>query len=528
MLSKSLILGRNPLKTVYALASNSKILMKNYQTPAREETEEDEEKFLNMKNLSPAVKNVQYAVRGKVVIRAGELEQEIRDTKHVLIEKQILPFDKVIRANIGDCHATGQKPMTFLRQVMALCAYPELLKSDIFPLDAKDKARKFLKDCGGQSVGAYTDSAGLRIVRLAIADFITRRDDGVPCNVDDIYMTTGASGGIKTVMQLLLNASGEKPAGFMIPIPQYPLYSATISEYSAQQVGYYLDEDNNWGLSVDELERSYQASLERCEPKAICIINPGNPTGQVLSLENMQIIIKWAHSKKLFILADEVYQDNVYAEGMKFHSFKKVAYEMGFPYSRMEIASFYSTSKGFMGECGARGGFYEIANMDKDVKAELTKLSSAQLCSSVLGQACMYAIVSPPAEDEASYELFMKEKQETLDGLNEKAKIVTELLNKIEGVTCNPVQGAMYAFPNINIPQKAIDNAKSLGMEPDMFYCLELIDSTGICVVPGSGFHQRPGTYHFRTTILPPKDQIVTLLSKFEKFHLSFTKKWSE
>ena len=67
-----------------------------------------------------------------------------------------------------------------------------------------------------------------------------------------------------------------------------------------------MDEDNNWGMSVEELERAYQASLERCQPKAICIINPGNPTGRVLSLENIQAIIKWAHSKKLFILADEV------------------------------------------------------------------------------------------------------------------------------------------------------------------------------------------------------------------------------
>lgn len=116
------------------------------------------------------------------------------------------------------------------------------------------------------------------------------------------------------------------------------------------KIGYYLDEDNNWALDVKELERAYQESLSRCEPRAICIINPGNPTGQVLSLENMKAIIKWAQQKRLFILADEVYQDNVYAEGMKFHSFKKVASELGEPYSKMEIASFYSTSKGFMGE----------------------------------------------------------------------------------------------------------------------------------------------------------------------------------
>jgi alanine transaminase len=103
-------------------------------------------------------------------------------------------------------------------------------------------------------------------------------------------------------------------------------------------------------LGIQELERAYEESLDKCEPRAICIINPGNPTGQVLSLENMQEIVKWAYEKKLFILADEVYQDNVYIDGMKFHSFKKVAYDLGHPYSEMEIASFYSTSKGFMGE----------------------------------------------------------------------------------------------------------------------------------------------------------------------------------
>jgi alanine transaminase len=161
---------------------------------------------------------------------------------------------------------------------------------------------------------------------------------------------------------------------------------------------------------MDELERSYQASLETCEPRAICIINPGNPTGQVLSKENIQQIIKWAHSKKLFILADEVYQDNVYAEGMQFHSFKKTAFELGAPYSGMEIASFYSTSKGYMGECGARGGFFEMINMDPAVKVELKKLSSAQLCSSVLGQVCMDAVVNPPQPGEPSYEQFIKVK----------------------------------------------------------------------------------------------------------------------
>ncbi len=265
-------------------------------------------KVLTLENLNPAVKNVRYAVRGKVVIRAQELEKILKD------KSSDLPFKQVIRANIGDCHATGQNPITYLRQLQALCAYPDLLRSEIFPEDVKEKARRLLKDCGGGSVGSYTQSSGLQIVRKAVAKFISKRDEGVPANFDDIFLTTGASGGIKIIMKLLLNAHDKKTAGFMIPIPQYPLYSATISEFSAEKIGYILSEENDWCLTVEELERAYQSSLDRCEPKAICIINPGNPTGQVLNLENIQAIIKWAYSKRLFILADEVNNFLIYSE----------------------------------------------------------------------------------------------------------------------------------------------------------------------------------------------------------------------
>jgi alanine transaminase len=76
--------------------------------------------------------------------------------------------------------------------------------------------------------------------------------------------------------------------------------------FTTKKVCYYLDEDNNWSLSIDELERAYQESLKICQPRAIFVNNPGNPTGQVLSLENMQQIIKWIYEKKLLLISDEV------------------------------------------------------------------------------------------------------------------------------------------------------------------------------------------------------------------------------
>jgi alanine transaminase len=77
---------------------------------------------------------------------------------------------------------------------------------------------------------------GLDVVRKDIAEFIKARDGGISSDPENIFLTTGASAGIKLMIKMLLNGPNEKPAGFMIPIPQYPLYSATISEYSSENV----------------------------------------------------------------------------------------------------------------------------------------------------------------------------------------------------------------------------------------------------------------------------------------------------
>lgn len=132
----------------------------------------------------------------------------------------------------------------------------------------------------------------------------------------------------------------------MIPIPQYPLYSATLAEFGLFQIGYYLNEENKWGLDISELDRVLKESMKSCNPRVLVVINPGNPTGQVLTRNNIEDIIRFAQENRLFLLADEVYQDNVYDKDSAFHSFKKVMTEMGEPYSTMELASFMSVSKG--------------------------------------------------------------------------------------------------------------------------------------------------------------------------------------
>ncbi|XP_068789636.1 alanine aminotransferase 1-like [Struthio camelus] len=475
---------------------------------------------LSAASMNPALRRVEYAVRGPIVSRALQLERDLRQG----VPK---PFTEVIKANIGDAHAMGQKPITFLRQVSALCLHPELLSEPSIPEDAKERARRLLAACAGHSAGAYSVSPGIELVRQDVARFIERRD-GVPAKPEDVFLSTGASDAIVTILKLLVSGEGASRTGVMIPIPQYPLYSAAITELSAVQINYYLDEEHCWALDVGELRRALAQARQHCTPRVLCIINPGNPTGQVQSWQCIEDVIKFAFEEQLFLMADEVYQDNIYAEGSTFHSFKKVLFELGPPYSDVvELASFHSISKGFMGECGFRSGYAEVVNMDPEVRQQLFKVLSVRLCPPVPGQIVLDAMVAPPQPGDPSYERFMAEKQAVLSALAHKARLTQEIFNQAPGIHCNPVQGAMYSFPRIELPPRALQEAKAQGQAPDMFFCLKLLEETGICVVPGSGFGQREGTYHFRMTILPPTEKLQVLLQKLSQFHAKFTKEYS-
>ncbi len=101
-------------------------------------------------------------------------------------------------------------------------------------------------------MGAYSESKGVRFIREAVARFISQRD-GIPADPEAIYLTDGASKGVQAALRVLIGAPSD---GIMIPIPQYPLYSATITLYEGRQVNFYMDEANDWKLSQAMLESS--------------------------------------------------------------------------------------------------------------------------------------------------------------------------------------------------------------------------------------------------------------------------------
>ena len=134
--------------------------------------------------------------------------------------------------------------------------------------------------------------------------------------------------------------------------------------------------------------------------------------------------------------------------------------------------------------------------------------------------------MNPPQEGDPSYALYAQERDAILDSLKRRAILVEEAMNKMEGVTCNSVEGSMYAFPRINLPPAAISAAEKEGKAADFIYCMNLLDKTGIVTVPGSGFKQEPGTLHVRTTILPPESDMQDVVGRWAKFHEDYMSKF--
>ncbi len=448
---------------------------------------------IRLEELSRAVLETEYAVRGPIVARAQELEREGRE---------------IIYCNIGNPQALQQPPLTHLRQLLALCQYPALLEdcADRFPADLRATAAQVLAG-SRHGLGAYSESKGVRFIREAVARFIEARD-GIAADPEAIYLTDGASKGVQTALRILISGPND---GIMVPIPQYPLYSATITLYEGKQVNYYLDEAHGWRLSRAMLEASLlEARRYGVKVKAICVINPGNPTGSVLDAGNIRMVIEFAREHGLAILADEVYQENVYLPGDRFTSFARVLAETGDV--DVSLFSFHSCSKGFLGECGQRGGYMEIRNIPEDVVAQITKLQSVSLCANLTGQVATYAMVQPPRPGDPSHAAYAAERDAILSGLKQRATLLAEGLNAIPGITCNQVAGAMYAFPRIEIPEGRTDED----------YCMALLEATGVCVVPGTGFGQVPGSAHFRTTILPPTEKMQEVVERVAKFHAGY------
>lgn len=491
-------------------------------------------RVLNLKTINQKLLKAEYAVRGRLSIRAGQIKEELAN------HPSKFSFNQVEELNIGNPQVFKFDKVDAYRRVIskfiANSEGPDSLLRD-YKKDAQYELKTIedeVKDLAGfynsrLSMGSYHQNQGLGFPQNNIAKFIEYRD-GHAIDPSLILSANGASSSIRLILNLLIDSP---EAGILCSVPRYPLYSGLIALFGGSMVPYYLDEADNWNISIEEIERSYeQAVKEGIKPKAIVVINPGNPTGSIITRDRIQEIIEFAYRRNLVILADEVYQENIYNQEKPFASFRKVTLESDTNIkNNLEVISFHSLSKGLCGECGLRGGYMDLLNINPGIVDSIRLLNNREM-PNLIGDMGIDLKSGFIAREFASShplltQLFDSQQKNNYDQLIQKAKLTKEILNSCENISSNPIEGAMYAFPQLILPKKFEAEAESQNLAPDLLYCLELLEQEGVCIVPGSGFGQVEGTHHFRSTILPsPSEKFYEILEKIKKFNSNLHEKY--
>ncbi|MFH1240483.1 MAG: aminotransferase class I/II-fold pyridoxal phosphate-dependent enzyme [Candidatus Diapherotrites archaeon] len=300
--------------------------------------------------------------------------------------------------------------------------------------------------------------------------------------LDDIVLTVGGSEGINFVLSALLNSNDD----ILIPSPGYSLYNAVLRLIGCEENSYYLDEENNWQIDVDELKKRKTENT-----KAIAIINPNNPTGGVYSKKTLEEIIDFANDNDLVIVSDETY-DKLIFDGMK-HNY------LGSMTTDVPVITLGSLSKNYLMP-GYRAGWIAFSAPEN----RLSEVNEAvkKLCK------CRLSNVNPvqPAY-KAAYEGPQEHLKDLVEKLQKRRDIAYKRLNEIEGLSCIKPQGAFYAFPKIEVPVKS-----------DKDFVLDLLRTKGVLTVFGAGFGQKEGTNHFRIVFLPNEEILSSAFDKIEEF----------
>ncbi|XP_070817611.1 alanine aminotransferase 2-like [Chaetodon trifascialis] len=438
------------------------------------------------------------------------------------------PFKKVIDISAGDPHSAGMAPISFVRQLLAVCLYPELLKEQSLPVDVRQRAQKLLGACGGGSVGSYsTTSRGIPHVQQSVAEFIMKRDDGVTSHPENIILSSGCQKNLSLILHLMASGEGETQTGVLTPMPCPHTLPMLLDMSGVTLVPYQLIEDQGWALDLDELHQALKKAKGHCKPRAIYISNPGNPTGHVQDRKTIQEVIHFAATEGLVLLAEEVYQDSVYGQDKEFISYKKVLFEMEKKYSEtVELISFHSVSSACMGECGLRGAYMEVINLDPAVNEYLRNMQATS-SPPVLPQLCLEVMVNPPSAGDPSYETYTKEILHIQTTLAQNAQRACELLNDLPGMSCQPAMAGVFLYARLHLPPRMREEAKALGMEADVFYCQRLLEEEGLCLGVGCENGQEDQNYHVRLCVLAPPATLEEVLACLRSFHLRLLDRFS-
>ena len=331
----------------------------------------------------------------------------------------------------------------------------------------------------------YGDSKGLYSARKAIVQYYQSK--GIQgATVNDVYIGNGASELITMSMQALLNDGDE----VLVPMPDYPLWTAAVTLSCGKAVHYLCDEEADWFPDLDDIK-----SKITLRTKAIVIINPNNPTGAVYSKELLEQIAEIARQHNLLIYADEIY-DKILYDGAVHHHIAGIAPDL-------MVITFNCLSKAYR-VCGFRQGWMILTGPKTKAKGYiegLDMMAAMRLCPNMPMQ---HAIQTALGGYQSINELILPGGR-----LLEQRNRAYELVNQIPGVSCVKPRGALYMFPKIDI--------KRFNIYDDEKMVFDLLAQEKVLLVHGRGFNwQAPD--HFRIVTLPYVHQIEEALGKFARF----------
>jgi alanine-synthesizing transaminase len=385
--------------------------------------------------ISNRISNVEYAIRD-ITLHARQYEKAGK---------------KIIYLNIGDP-----------------------VKYD-FP--TPDHIKRALLDAVSNNFNYYADSEGILELREAIVNKESQK--GLSVNVEDVLVTNGISEGLDMVAASIVEPNSE----ILMPGPYYPPYASYVKFYGGKPIEFKLTEDG--APDLDDIKSKITPKA-----RALCIINPNNPTGEVFNSKNLKQLIDVAAEHDMYIICDEIYDKLVFDR--EFTGIGKVAKDA-------PVILLNGFSKVYL-MTGWRCG-YICMNSDcqklENIRNNIPKLARVRIATNLPVQKAAVAALQGPQEYIA----------ETVTKLKKRRDLVVKRLNEIDGISCKLPNGAFYTFPKI------LHNH----WKDDKDFVLNLLDKTGILTVHGSGFGEL-GRGHFRIVYLPNEQVLKEAMDKLGDF----------
>ena len=385
--------------------------------------------------ISNRISNVEYAIRD-ITLHARQYEKAGK---------------KIIYLNIGDP-----------------------VKYD-FP--TPDHIKRALLDAVLSNFNYYADSEGILELREAIVNKESQK--GLSVNVEDVLVTNGISEGLDMVAASIVEPNSE----ILMPGPYYPPYSSYVKFYGGKPIEFKLTEDG--APDLDDIKSKITPKA-----RALCIINPNNPTGEVFNSKNLKQLIDVAAEHDMYIICDEIYDKLVFDQ--EFTGIGKVAKDA-------PVILLNGFSKVYL-MTGWRCG-YICMNSDcqklDNIRNNIPKLARVRIATNLPVQKAAVAALQGPQEYIA----------ETVTKLKKRRDLVVKRLNEIDGISCKLPNGAFYTFPKI------LHNR----WKDDKDFVLNLLNKTGILTVHGSGFGEL-GRGHFRIVYLPNEQVLEEAMDKLGDF----------